>query len=74
MKLTEQMATKQKKSLLEKIGLGAGKVIAVFYQAGRNAVQMMINTILPFMGFVAMISFCACDSGAVSSAGRAGDF
>ena len=32
MKLTEQMATKQKKSLLEKIGLGAGKVIAVFYQ------------------------------------------
>lgn len=55
MKLTEQMATKQKKSLLEKIGLGAGKVIAVFYQAGRNAVQMMINTILPFMGFVAML-------------------
>ena len=55
MKLTEQMATKQKKSLLEKIGLGAGKVISVFYQAGRNAVQMMINTILPFMGFVAML-------------------
>ncbi len=55
MKLTEQMATKQKKSLLESIGLGAGKVIAVFYQAGRNAVQMMLNTILPFMGFVAML-------------------
>ena len=55
MKLTEQMATKQKKSLLETIGLGAGKIISVFYQAGRNAVQMMINTILPFMGFVAML-------------------
>lgn len=55
MKLTEQMAAKPKKSLLERIGLGAGKVIAVFYQAGRNAVQMMINTILPFMGFVAML-------------------
>jgi len=54
-KLTEQMAEKKKKTLLEKIGLGAGKVIAVFYQAGRNAVQMMINTILPFMGFVAML-------------------
>jgi len=55
MKLTEQMAQKRKKNLLEKIGLGAGKVIAVFYQAGRNAVQMMLNTILPFMGFVAML-------------------
>ena len=55
MKLTEQMAAKKKKTLLESIGLGAGKVIAVFYQAGRNAVQMMINTILPFMAFVAML-------------------
>lgn len=55
MKLTEQIQAKQKKNLLEKIGLGAGRVIAVFYQAGRNAVQMMINTILPFMGFVAML-------------------
>lgn len=55
LKLTEQMAQKRKKNLLEKIGLGAGKVIAVFYQAGRNAVQMMLNTILPFMGFVAML-------------------
>ncbi|MDO5677181.1 MAG: PTS glucitol/sorbitol transporter subunit IIB [Propionibacteriaceae bacterium] len=55
MKLTEQMAQKKKKSLLESIGLGAGRVIAVFYQAGRNAVQMMINTILPFMAFVAML-------------------
>lgn len=55
MKLTEQMAQKKKKSLLETVGLGAGRVIAVFYQAGRNAVQMMINTILPFMAFVAML-------------------
>ncbi|MDO5093971.1 MAG: PTS glucitol/sorbitol transporter subunit IIB [Propionibacteriaceae bacterium] len=54
-KLTEQMAAKQHRTLLESIGLGAGKVIAVFYQAGRNAVQMMINTILPFMAFVAML-------------------
>ncbi|WP_040283477.1 PTS glucitol/sorbitol transporter subunit IIB [Tessaracoccus massiliensis] len=55
MKLTEQMAQKRKKNLLETIGLGAGRVISVFYQAGRNAVQMMINTILPFMAFVAML-------------------
>ncbi len=55
LKLTEQLAQKRNKNLLERIGLGAGKVIAVFYQAGRNAVQMMLNTILPFMGFVAML-------------------
>ena len=55
MKLTEQMAAKKKKSLLEKIGLGAGKVISTFFQAGRNAVQMMITTIIPFMAFVSML-------------------
>lgn len=55
MKLTEQMAAKSKKSLLEKIGLGAGRVIAVFYQAARNAVQTMLQTIIPFMAFVAML-------------------
>lgn len=54
-KLTEQMAAKEKKNLLEKIGLGAGRVISVFYQASRNAVQTMLQTIIPFMGFVAML-------------------
>ncbi|MGO1489369.1 MAG: PTS glucitol/sorbitol transporter subunit IIB [Arachnia sp.] len=55
LKLTEQMAAKQKKSLLEKIGLGAGRVISIFYQAAREAVQTVLTTIIPFMAFVAMI-------------------
>lgn len=55
MKLTEQMAQKKNKSILEKIGLGAGKVVATFFQAGRDAVQMMITTIIPFMAFVSML-------------------
>lgn len=55
MKLTERMAQEDKKDLLTRIGLGAGRVIAIFYQAGRNAVQTLIQTILPFMGFVAML-------------------
>lgn len=55
LKLTEQMATKQKKSILEKIGLGAGRVISIFYQAAREAVQTVLTTIIPFMAFVAMI-------------------
>lgn len=55
MKLTERMEQQDKKDILTRIGLGAGKVISVFYQAGRNAVQTMLQTIIPFMGFVAML-------------------
>ncbi len=54
-KISETLATKKNKNLMEKIGLGAGKVVATFYQAGRDAVQTMITTIIPFMGFVAML-------------------
>ena len=46
---------KKNKSILERIGLGAGKVVSTFFQAGRNAVQMMITTIIPFMAFVSML-------------------
>lgn len=35
--------------------MGAGKVVNTFYQAARDAVQTVINTILPFMGFVALL-------------------
>ncbi len=55
MKLTEQMRAKEKRSLLEKIGLGAGRIISIFYQAAREAVQTILTTIIPFMAFVAMI-------------------
>lgn len=54
-KISETVAAKKNKSLMEKIGLGAGRVIAIFYQAGRDAVQAMLNTIIPFMAFVAML-------------------
>ncbi len=54
-KISQTIAAKKKKSLLEKIGLGAGRVVAIFYQAGREAVQTMLNTIIPFMAFVAML-------------------
>ena len=54
-KISETLAAKRNKSWLEKIGLGAGRVVAIFYQAGREAIQTLITTILPFMGFVAML-------------------
>jgi len=52
-KLTEQNA--EGGSLIAKFGMGAGKVINTLLQAGRDSVQTVINTILPFMAFVAML-------------------
>lgn len=54
-KISQTIAAKKKKSLLEKIGLGAGRVVSVFYQAARDAVQTMLSTVIPFMAFVAML-------------------
>lgn len=51
-KITEQRANK---SLIAKIGMGAGKVVAIFNQAARNAIQTMLNTVIPFMAFVALM-------------------
>ncbi len=54
-KISETVAAKKNKTLMEKIGLGAGRVISIFYQAARDAVQAMLTTVIPFMGFVAML-------------------
>lgn len=34
---------------------GIGKVMGVFYQAGRDAVDMLIKNIIPFMAFISML-------------------
>lgn len=41
--------------LLEKIGRGAGKVVGIFYQAGRDSVEQVMTNVIPFMAFIAMI-------------------
>lgn len=51
-KITEQRA---ETSLIAKIGMGAGKVVATFNQAAREAIQTMLNTIIPFMAFVSLL-------------------
>lgn len=51
-KITEQRA---EKSFIARIGMGAGKVVAIFNQAARDAIQTMLNTILPFMAFVSLL-------------------
>jgi PTS system glucitol/sorbitol-specific IIB component len=54
-KVSETIGKSSKSSLIQKIGMGTGKVVNTLYQAGRDAVQAMITTILPFMAFVAML-------------------
>ncbi|MGJ7919075.1 PTS glucitol/sorbitol transporter subunit IIB [Neobacillus sp. LXY-4] len=54
-KISQTLADKKNKSIITKFGLGAGKVINTFYQAAREAVQTMINTIIPFMAFVSLL-------------------
>lgn len=51
-KITEQRA---ESSVIARIGMGAGKVVATFNQAAREAIQTMLNTIIPFMAFVSLL-------------------
>lgn len=55
MKVSETLASQEKKSLVTVIGLGASKVVNTFYQAARDAIQTCITTLLPFMGFVSLL-------------------
>lgn len=54
-KVSQTLAESGKKSIITSIGMGAGKVVNTFYQAARDAVQTMITSIIPFMGFVALL-------------------
>lgn len=41
--------------LINTIGRSVGKVVNIFYQAGRDTIDMIIKNILPFMAFVSML-------------------
>lgn len=55
MKVSETLAAQENKSIITRIGLAAGKVVATFNQAARDSIQTIITTILPFMAFVSML-------------------
>lgn len=51
-KISQQQA---EGSLMAKIGQFMGGIVSIFYQAGRDTINTMIKTILPFMAFVSML-------------------
>ncbi|PTQ83955.1 PTS system glucitol/sorbitol-specific IIC component [Trichococcus patagoniensis] len=51
----ENKSLTQNDSLLVRFSRGIGKVMGVFYQAGRDTVDMILKNIIPFMAFISML-------------------
>lgn len=49
------MREQKEPGIITKIGIGVGKVVNKFFAAGRETIDMMIKSVLPFMAFTSMI-------------------
>ncbi len=54
---------KKKESFIANFGKAIGEVVGKFYAAGKMTISMVINNILPFMAFVAMLIGIISQSG-----------
>lgn len=53
--LNENKINSNKENLIGKIGKGIGNVTSIFFQAGKDTINTILHTILPFMAFVATL-------------------
>lgn len=51
----ENQSLAQNDNMLVRFSRGIGKIMGVFYQAGRDTVDMILKNIIPFMAFISML-------------------